>query len=124
MQAKPLVLSILLAVAWTLPLAAGGRDWGRGDGGGDGDGRRHGRPDILIEPNIDLSRPRPNPDAPEFVMAEVRGCAQAGIRSFVDCLRANHSSVMIRRLEACVNSETIPDDPQRVLACLPPVPVQ
>lgn len=123
MQAKPLVLSILLVVAWTLPLAAGGRDWGRGEGGG-GDGRRHGGPDILIEPNIDLSRPRPNPDAPEFVMAELRGCAQAGIRSFVDCLRANHSSVMIRRLEACVNSETIPDDPQRVQACLPPVPVQ
>ena len=123
MQAKPLVLSILLAVAWTLPLSAGGRDWGRGDGGG-GDGRRHREPDIFIEPNIDLSRPRPNPDAPEFVMAEVSRCAQAGMTSFVDCLRVNHSSVMIRRLEACVNSETIPDDLNRVLACLPPVPVR
>lgn len=124
MQAKPLVLSILLTAAWTLPLEAGGRDWGRADRGSGEGGRWPGRPEIFIEPNIDLSRPRPNPDAPEFVMAEVRGCARAGITSFVDCLRANHSSVMIRRLEACVNSETIPDDPNRVLACLPPVPVQ
>lgn len=124
MQGKPLILSVLLAATlWVMPAVADGRDGGR-DHGGQNDGRRYGRPDILIEPNIDLSRPRPNPDAPEFVMAELNRCAQAGVRSFVDCLRANHGSVMIRRLEACVRSETIPDDPQRVLACLPPVPVQ
>jgi hypothetical protein len=31
---------------------------------------------------------------------------------------------MIRRLEACVMSETIPDDPKRVAACLPPARVR
>jgi hypothetical protein len=82
---------------------------------------RHDGPSIFIEPNIDLSRKdRPDVDAPQFIMAELDGCVAQGVRLFVDCLRANHSSVMIRRLEACLQSETIPDDPRRVLPCLPP----
>ncbi len=117
MQAKPLILFVALLACCTEPLAASERDRPDRD-------RLRGGPEIIIEPNIDLSRPRPNVDAPEFVMAEVGRCADAGVRLFVDCLRANHSSVMIRRLEACVQSETIPDDPRRVAACLPPVPVR
>lgn len=86
---------------------------------------RHDGPSILIEPNIDLSRKqRPDVNAPNFIMAELDGCVAQGVRLFVDCLRANHSSVMIRRLEACLKSETIPDDPRRVLACLPPAAVR
>jgi hypothetical protein len=81
---------------------------------------RHDGPNIFIEPNIDLSRrQRPNVDTPQFIMAELEGCTAQGIRLFVDCLRANHSSVMIRRLEACLQSETIPDDPRRIPPCLP-----
>jgi hypothetical protein len=117
MQVKALMLSVALAGLWSAPLCAtegrGGRDPDRW--------QRHGGPNIYIEPNIDLSRrPKPNVDAPEFIMAELDRCMTAGVRAFVDCLRQNHSSVMIRRLEACVRSETIPDEPGRVLACLPP----
>lgn len=123
MQAKSLFKSpvfwALLAVGCAGAVAAEDR-------GGDrrGDGRRHGGPNIIIEPNIDLSRrPRPNADAPDFVMAEIGRCNEAGIRLFVDCLRQNHSSIMIRRLEACLQSETIPDDQRRIAACIPLAPL-
>lgn len=111
---RALMLVVAAVASTTGPLAA--QDRNRPD-----TGDRRGRPQISIEPYIDLSRPeRPNPDAPKAVMAELGQCARAGVRSFVDCLRPNHGPVMIRRLEACVQSETIPDDPRRVEACLPP----
>jgi hypothetical protein len=123
MQAKSLLLAAVLAAVCTAPLGAA--DW-RGGGGNPGEGGRHGGPNVFVEPyiDLDLSRQRPNVDAPEFIMAEIDRCASAGVRSFVDCLRPNHGAVMIRRLEACVQSETIPDDPARVAACLPPAPVR
>jgi hypothetical protein len=118
MQTKSLILSAALSACLAAPLGAGDRGDGRG-----GDWRRPGGPNITVEPYIDLSRPRqPNVDAPEFVMAEIGRCNAAGIRLFVDCLRQNHTAIMIRRLEACVQSETIPDDPQRVAACIPLAP--
>ncbi len=138
MQAKALITLVLaLALGGALPLAAGewrgGGDWGGhgGDGRGGGgpdrpDDRRRpdGGPSIFIEPNIDLSRrPKQNPDTAEFVLAEIQRCVSFGVRPFVDCLRDNHSSVMIRRLEACVGSETIPDDPRAVMPCLPMGPM-
>ena len=89
---------------------------------GSPDRRPHSRPDpaIVIEPNIDLSRSRkPDPNTPDVVMGEVQQCSAAGVSSFVDCLRGNYGPVMIRRLEACVASETIPEDLSRVAACLP-----
>jgi len=118
MQAKPLVLSVLLAALAAAPLAASDREEDRR-----GDGRRHGGPNIIIEPEIDLSRrSRPQTDNPDFIMAEIGRCHAAGIRLFVDCLRPNHGAIMIRRLEACVRSETIPDDRQRVALCIPLAP--
>jgi hypothetical protein len=124
MQAKTLLLSALLAASCAASVGANDRGPGRhGDGGRDG--WRHGGPNVSIEPYIDLSRPeRPDVDAPEFIMAEIGRCSNAGLLSFVDCLRPNHGSVMIRRLEACVQSETIPDDLRRVEACLPPASVR
>ncbi len=124
MQANSLILSAILLASLAGPLAAGDR--------GDGDGRRGGswrpptgRPNITVEPYIDLSRPkRTNPGDPEFVMSEIARCHAAGIRSFVDCLRPTQTALMIRRLEACVHSETIPDDPQRVAVCLPAAPLR
>lgn len=84
------------------------------------DPRHRDRPAIVIEPNIDLSRPRkPDPNTPDVIMGEVEQCSAAGVLSFIDCLRGNYGPVMIRRLEACVASETIPDDLSRVAACLP-----
>jgi hypothetical protein len=99
-----------------------GRGWDRPGGNRPGDGSGHGRRGgIIVEPYIDLSRPRkPDTDDPEYIMAEVGNCAAAGVRLFVDCLRDNHGSIMIRRLEACLRSETIPDDLDRVRFCLPP----
>jgi hypothetical protein len=133
MQAKAaLVCAALLAFGWPTQLVAqdGGRaewmprterrDREQSDVRPDRPGR-HGGPSIFIEPNIDLSRKqRPDVETPQFIMAELDGCMAQGVRLFVDCLRSNHSSVMIRRLESCLQSETIPDDPARVLACLPP----
>lgn len=116
MQAKIPILSAVLAASLATPLGATDRSDGRR-----GDWRRPGGPNITVEPYIDLSRPeRPSVDAPDVVMAEIGRCNAAGIRLFVDCLRQNHTPIMIRRLEACVQSETIPDDPQRVAACIPP----
>lgn len=118
MQGKLLILSALLLASWTGSLAAGDR-------GGDrrGDWRRpggNGGPNVFIEPYVDLSQPQqPNTDDPAFVMAEVRRCDAAGIQLFVDCLRQNHPAIMIRRLEACVGSETIPEDLQQVSVCVP-----
>jgi|JRYC01.1.fsa_nt_gb hypothetical protein len=120
MQATSLILSAVLLASAASPLAAGDRGDDRR-----GDWRRPGRPNITIEPYIDLSRPpRTNPDDPEFVMNEIARCNAAGIRSFVDCLRPTQTALMIRRLEACVQSETIPDDPQRVAVCLPASPLR
>lgn len=120
MQAKTLLISALLAASGAAPLGATDRGPGR-----HGDDWRRGGPNVVIEPYIDLSRPqRPDVDAPEFIMAEIGRCANAGLLSFVDCLRPNHGSVMIRRLEDCVQSETIPDDLRRVEACLPPASVR
>jgi len=87
--------------------------------------RPNRRPGVIIEPNIFISRDRrPDVDAPQFIMEEIEGCASRGVRLFVDCLRPNHGSVMIRRLEACVRSEAIPDNPREVEACLPPASVR
>lgn len=127
MQAKALIISAIIAVCWAMPVAAAdwGGDRGGGDRGGDGDRRGGGnrwRDGVFIEPNIDLNRPKPNVDDPNFIMAEISQCSAAGMPLFVDCLRQYHGSIMIRRLEACVGSETIPADLQRVAVCIPPVP--
>jgi hypothetical protein len=127
MQAKTLIISALIAVCWAMPVAAA--DWGGGRGGGDrgggeelGRGGNRWRDGVFIEPNIDLNRPKPNVDDPNFIMAEISQCSAAGMPLFVDCLRQYHGAIMIRRLEACVGSETIPADLQRVAVCIPPVP--
>lgn len=116
MQVKVAVLMAACALAAMPALADPGRDRGRPDRPG------HGRPGVIVEPSIILERDRdraPDVDTPEFIMAELARCGAAGIRLFVDCLRHNHGSVMIRRLEACVGSETIPDDLPRLEPCLP-----
>ena len=88
MQAKSLLLTTLLIAYWAAPLGAaewrgGGGGWSAGPGGpgpgrpgpgGPGDGRRHGGPDVFVQPYIDLDlsrQSRPNVDAPEFIMAEI-----------------------------------------------------
>lgn len=111
-----LAVAVLLIADSLAPLSAGARREGRPDG----PERREG-PQISIEPYVDLSRrQRTDVDAPDFIMDELSRCRRAGMDRLVDCLRPNHRPVMIRRLEACVESEMIPDDPRQVEACLPP----
>lgn len=119
MQVKTkLILALIGAAILGLPAAA---DPGRhGDRPFPGGGRHERWPGIIVEPNIVIERERQtNVDDPGFIMAELGRCVSAGVRLFVDCLRHNHGSIMIRRLEACLQSETIPDDPKRIEACLP-----
>ena len=109
--------ALLAAAAGASPLGAeSGR--GLGNSWGDRPGRERGG--IVIEPYIDLSRPRqPDRNAPETMMANIEACAADGVRLFVECLRGRASPVAIRRLEACLRSESIPEDLGEVAACLP-----
>lgn len=108
-------LAALLAAEGSL-LAADGRSMG----GRPGEGHRWRDPGIIIEPNIDLSRPRqPDRNSPDLMMANIEACSANGVPTFVDCLRGNASPVAIRRLEACLRSESIPEDLGEVAACLP-----
>ena len=116
-----------LLVAGGSPLAAegsrgSGNSWGERPSGSGNWGSRPGRDrgGIVIEPYIDLSRPRqPDRNAPETMMANIEACAADGVRLFVECLRGRASPVAIRRLEACLRSESIPEDLREVAACLP-----
>lgn len=114
--ALALCLAVLLS-AGGLAVAADGR--GSGRQAGEGHGRS--RPALVIEPSIELSRPRkPDRDAPEIMMANIEACAAEGVHLFVACLRGRASPVAIRRLEACLRSDSIPEDLGQVAACLPP----
>lgn len=116
MQARiPAVLLLqLVAVIAAAPLAADER---RPDH--PSRSRGQGAPSIVIEPEVFIDgRRQPEARTPDDVMADIEACVAAGVRLFVDCLRHSHGSIMIRRLEACLRSETIPDDPAEVEACV------
>lgn len=118
----PLVCLAAFLAAGGSVLATDGRGGGSrpGEGGRPGDGPRWRDPGIIIEPNIDLSRPRqPDRNSPDVMMANIEACSANGVPTFVDCLRGSASPVAIRRLEACLRSESIPEDLGEVAACLP-----
>jgi hypothetical protein len=116
--ARFLLVGLLAAGIGSSVRADGGP--GGGDHAPDGSGRR-GRPEIVIDPSAFIAprQPQPNVDNPRFIMAEIRRCSAAGTLLFVDCLRDNHGSIMIRKLEACVGSEVIPPDVAGVEPCIP-----
>lgn len=73
--------------------------------------------DMWIEPNINIyTQPPQVAPGPETVPAALAACGDNGL--IVDCLRNNYSSVSIRRLEACLGSETLPANPVDVTSCL------
>jgi hypothetical protein len=52
------------------------------------------------------------------IVGEFSECLANGTNQILDCLRQNHNSVTIRKLEACLRSEIIPPNPADVQACL------
>jgi hypothetical protein len=52
------------------------------------------------------------------IVGEFSECLANGANQILDCLRQNHNSVTIRKLEACLRSEIIPPNPADVQACL------
>lgn len=98
--------------AWvTVPGSRGGHwgsgNWGRGRG-------------VEVAVPIPLDRPREQSqvELTQQIVGEFGECLANGTDLILDCLRQNHNSVTIRRLEACLRSETIPQDPGEVQACL------
>jgi hypothetical protein len=83
-------------------------------------GRGRGRDDpvVVIPPPSGPPPPEARLDPVEEVLLELAECVAHGTTMLVDCLRQNHNSVMIRRLEACLRSETIPADGNDVRQCL------
>jgi hypothetical protein len=76
------------------------------------------RPVVVLPPPAPPPPPGPMPDAADQVIQELGECLAHGTTQLVDCLRQNHDSVTIRRLEACLRSESIPEDARDVRACL------
>lgn len=64
------------------------------------------------------SMPEPRASLADETIDRLGRCRAAGVTSMVDCLRNWMSSVTIRRLEACIRSETIPHEQDEVRACL------
>jgi len=81
-------------------------------------GRGRDDPVVVIPPPAGPPPPEALPDPVEEVIQELAQCLAHGTTMLVDCLRQNHNSVMIRRLEACLRSETIPADGNEVRQCL------
>ena len=81
-------------------------------------GRGRNDPLVVVPAPPPPPPPEALPDPVDEVLQELGECAANGVMQIVDCLRQNHNSVMIRRLEACLRSETIPRDGNEVRACL------
>lgn len=76
---------------------------------------------MLIVPEVNLPPAEPAPaavDESTVVLGEFNACLANGVVDIVDCLRGNHTSVMIRRLEACLGAEQIPPNPADARPCL------
>ena len=110
--------AIVLVAQWTGAVAEP-----RGGGwvmppAGDGGRNPWARPgDVWVEPNINIyTQPPQVAPGPETVPAALAACGDNGL--IVDCLMRQYSSVSIRRLEACLGSETLPANPVDVRSCL------
>lgn len=81
-------------------------------------GRTEKDPDIVIPMPPGPPPPDAGFDLADQILEELSRCLADGMTQIVDCLRENHSSVSIRRLEACLRSESIPQEADGVRACL------
>lgn len=110
--------AIVLVAQWTGAAAeprGGGWVMPPAGGGGRNPWARPG--DVWVEPNINIyTQPPQVAPGPETVPAALAACGNNGL--IVDCLMRQYSSVSIRRLEACLGSETLPANPVDVRSCL------
>jgi hypothetical protein len=82
-------------------------------------GRKGWEKDVIVQPEFYGPGDGPDDLSPaDQVMAELADCIAGGTTLLVPCLRQNHRSVSIRRLEACLRSDSIPSDGNRVRDCL------
>ena len=81
----------------------------------------------LVVPEIDVPIPMTQPpqnriqDA-DALVAELGDCRNGGQLDLVMCLWGDMSSVDVRRMEACLGSNLIPDDPAPARACFASLP--
>jgi hypothetical protein len=64
------------------------------------------------------TQPQSQVELTKQIVGEFSECLANGTNLILDCLRQNHDSVTIRKLEACLRSEIIPPDPAGVQSCL------
>jgi hypothetical protein len=97
--------------AWvTVP---GSGRWDRGRGG------ELGRDvEVTVPIPLDGQRPQSQAELTKQIVGEFSECLAYGTDLILDCLRQNHDSVTIRKLQACLRSDIIPQDPAEVQACL------
>lgn len=85
----------------------------------DGSASRRGvSPNIILDLPLSAQPNEPPRASAPAILEQIGACHRAGIQFFAECLRHRHSVIEIRRLEACVGSETIPDRSDKVRNCL------
>jgi len=90
-----------------VPVTRGGH-WGRGG------------IDVGVPIQIPMTPTPPQSQAQltSQIVGEFSECLAYGTNLILDCLRQNHDSVTIRKLQACLQSDVIPPNPADVQACL------
>jgi hypothetical protein len=81
----------------------------------------------LIVPEFDVPLPMTQPPQyriqnPDALVAELGDCRNGGQLDLTMCLWGGMSSVDVRRMEACLGSNIIPDDPAPARACYASLP--
>ncbi len=82
-------------------------NWGRGRG-----------VDVAVPIPLGTTPPQSQAQLTSQIVGEFSECMAYGTNLILDCLRQNHDSVTIRKLQACLRSDIIPPNPGDVQACL------
>jgi hypothetical protein len=86
-------------------------------------------PVVVLPPPVVVVPPPPGPPPPaayiesvDQLLQELAQCLAGGQPDLVLCLRGDMSSVAVRRLEACLGTNLIPENPAPVRACFASLP--
>jgi hypothetical protein len=85
----------------------GGGNWGRGRG-----------VEVAVPIPLGPTPPQSQAQLTSQIVGEFSECLTNGTDLILDCLRQNHNSFTIRKLQACLQSDIIPPKPADVQACL------